>query len=86
MEESDFLTEEDFADIAENLDGAALDLFNRLVEHGADRGRFYRELRSSDRVTLDKVWKELHSYGDGYTPIDIRKSQVAKKRGEVSDA
>lgn len=86
MEESDFLTEQDFEDIAENLEDEALDLFNRLVEYGADRGRFYRELRSSHRYNLEKVRDELRGHGDGYSPIDIRKSQVAKQRGEVSDA
>jgi hypothetical protein len=84
--EQDFLTEEDIADVTENLEDGALDLFNRLVEHGANRGKFYRELRGSDRLALERVREELRDHGDGYTPIDIRKSKVAKQRGEVSDA
>lgn len=86
MEESDFLTEQDIEEIAENLEDAALDLFNRLVEHGASRGKFYRELSGSDRLVLERVREELRDHGDGYTPTDIRKSQVAKQRGEISDA
>lgn len=78
----DLISEEELDEVEGNLEGAALDLFQRLVDNALDRDEFY-EILNEERVGTDwhRVREALQDVG-GYTILDIRMSEKVRKLAE----